>query len=302
MASAVSILGCSSVNEGTGGNGGGSGSAGTGGVGGTVAPLCVEATGSCESREVDPIVEDPSCTIEKPPVQPSACEGTESLVNPPSCARTGTTVTYQLTLLEIAEDCNAGYDLDDCNGNSCLSGDIAPGEGADGVDNALAGIAPLIEPLGGDLGGVSQAFYDAICEGRLDVRFEIDSNPEQRCASITTYVDDEFSGDVIVNRSEAGCLSGTLGNVLLTLGGDITRELGNVRFAMTMTDEGLSDGLAGATLDLATAAAIASEFIGLDATGLIARLLDIDEEFQGDPERTCNALSASLRLGGVASP
>jgi hypothetical protein len=298
LASAAIMLGCSSVTDGAGGNGGG---AGTGGMGGTATSLCVETTASCESGKIDPIDEDPACMIGKPPVQPNACDGSENLQNPINCTPTETTVSYQLTLLEVVEDCNVGYDLDGCDGNSCSLGDNAPGEGTDGVDNALAGLAPLIETLGGNLGGVSQAFYEAICEGRLDVRFVVDNNPEQRCASVTTYVDGEVSGTVVVNRSEAGCLSGSLGTIPLTIGG-ITRALGNVVLRMTMTDDGFSDGIVGATLDQATVAAIAGEFIGIPGSGLVARFLDIDEGLERDPEKPCNALSVTLRLGGVASP
>jgi hypothetical protein len=262
----------------------------------------VESTASCESGKIDPIEEDPSCTIVPPPAQPDACDGTESLRNPVSCTPTGNTISYQLTQLEVAEDCNLGHDLDDCNGDSCLLGDLAPGEGANGVDNGLAGLAPFIESLGGNLGGVSQAFYDAICDGRLDFRFVVDANREQRCASVTTYVDGLDRGTVLVNRSEAGCLSGSLGSVLLTLGGGITRELGNVVLTMTVTDDGLSEGIVGATMDQATVAAIADEFLGVPASSLVARLLDIDEGLNGDPEKPCTALSATLRLGGVRSP
>jgi hypothetical protein len=296
------VLSCSTVNPSSGGNPGAGGQGGIGGTAGNPLLLCEESTGSCESGEVEPIVEDPSCTIGKPPVQSNMCEGTESLENPVSCTPTGKTMSYQLTLLEIVEDCDLGYDLDGCNGNSCLLGDLAPAEGADGVDNALAGLASFLEPLGGNLGGVSQAFYDAICDGRLDVRLIVDANPEEGCASVTTYVDDNFSGSVLLNHSEAGCLSGGLGSVLLTLGGGITRELGNVVLRMTMTDDGLSDGIVGATLDQATAGAIADEFLGVPAAGLVARLLDIDEELDRDPDKPCTALSATLKLGGVPSP
>jgi hypothetical protein len=304
FACASLIFGCSSVTGGVGGNGGSTGTGGTAGVGGGTGSLCIEATARCESGDIDPIVENPSCTIAKPPSQPNVCEGTESLENPASCAPSGSTISYQLTLLEIVEDCNLGYNLDGCNGNSCLLGDLAPGEGASGVDNGLAGLAPFLEMLGvgANLGGVSQAFYDAICEGQLDVRFVVDSNPEERCASVTTYVDDEFSGTVLLHESEAGCLSGSLGSVLLTLGGGITRELGNVVLRMTMTDDGMSDGIVGATLDQATAAAIAEEFLGVPASGLVARLLDIDEELNRNPDEPCTALSVTLRLGGVVSP
>ena len=302
LASTAIVLGCSSVNDGAGGNSGSAGTGGVGGTGGNSRALCVETTASCESGNIDPVIEDPACLIGKPPVQPNACDGTESLQNPVRCTPTGTTRRYQVTLLQIAEECNLGYNLDGCNGNSCSLGDLAPGEGADGVDNGLAGLAPFIESLGGNLGGVSQAFYDAICDGRLDFRFVVDENREQRCASVTTFVDDLDRGTVLVNRSEAGCLSGSLGSVLLTLGGGITRELGNVVLRMTVTDDGLSEGIVGATMDQATVAAIVDEFLGVPAGSLVARLLDIDEGLNGDPEKPCTALSVTLRLGGVVSP
>jgi hypothetical protein len=294
LGSAAVILSCATVRDEDGGSGG------AGGTGGTATVECTETTASCENGNIDPIDEDPSCTVGKPPLQPNACDGTESLENPLACALTGNAISYQLTVLEVADDCNTGYDLDSCNGNSCFSGDQAAGEGVDGVDNALAGLAPLIESLGGNLGGVSQAFYDAICDGRLDVRFVVDNNPAQSCATVTAYVDGEPSGTVLLNRSAAGCLSGMLGTIPLTLGG-VTRALGNTVLRMTMTDDGFSDGIVGATLDEATAGAIATEFLGVAGSGIVARLLDIDEGLEGDPLMACNALSVTLRLGGVPS-
>lgn len=306
LAGTVLVAGCSTVasggDGGAAGIGGNGGTGGVGGTGGNPPVLCDEPSAACESGEIDPIIEDPSCMIENPPVQPNACDGTESLENPAGCPPTGNTKSYQLTLLEVVEDCDLGYDLDGCNGNSCMLGDLAPGEGANGVDNALAGLASFLGPLGGNLGGVSQAFYDAICDGRLDIRFEIDENPAQRCASVTTFIDGLNRGTVVLNRGDAGCLSGSLGSVLLSLGGGITRELGNSVLRLTITDEGMSDGIVGATLDQATAAAIAEEFIGVPAAGLVARLLDIDEELMRNPNEPCTALSVTLRLGGVASP
>jgi len=136
----LGVMGCSET-AGTGGSGGVGGVGGVGGTGGmALACLPVEDI-LCANTDIDPI--EPCCALLAPPDQENACTGNESLVNPTSCTATGTTVMYQLVLLKIAGDCNVGYDLDTCNGYSCERGLIAPGEGIDGVDNALAGLASV---------------------------------------------------------------------------------------------------------------------------------------------------------------
>jgi hypothetical protein len=177
LGSALMAFGCSEDAEGTGGSGG---SGGSGGGGGGIDPLCQPVAGECMGGETDPITECPQvdtavCTLGQPPAVADACTGSESVDNPDSCSSLGTggagggnaTVTYQLTAMQAAEDCNKGFNLDDCNGDSCARPvpsipDPAP-DGADGVDNALSSLQPSLVPIGASLTNVNQAFYDSLC-------------------------------------------------------------------------------------------------------------------------------------------
>jgi hypothetical protein len=146
-------------SSGAGGAGGVGGSSGTGGTGG-VDPMCQPTTRRCVNGTID----DHSPCCEQPvPDQADACDGTESLENPASCTETGNVVTHVLTTMEIAGDCDVGYDLDECDGGSCFPGGLAPAEGLDGVDNAVAGLAPTLENVGANLSGVNQALADTLC-------------------------------------------------------------------------------------------------------------------------------------------
>ena len=78
---------------------------------------------------------------------------------------TGTKVTHKLTLLALDNDCNAGFDLDDCDGYTCVAGSINDAsEGLMGHDNGLASIAMNVEELAMiNLTGVQQALNDSLC-------------------------------------------------------------------------------------------------------------------------------------------
>ena len=95
------------------------------------------------------------------PDQANACNGTESLENPTSCTPSGSRVFYRVTLLEVEEDCNVGYDLDACDGETCIEGGLTF-EGVDGVDNGFAALAPLLVAIGSDYAYLNQAFSDAL--------------------------------------------------------------------------------------------------------------------------------------------
>ncbi len=152
---------------GTGGLGGAGGAGGTGGFGGgggtggtSIDPLCEPQSSRCTDGTID---EHTPCCEPIVPQQASACQGDESLINPISCTMTGQTITYRLTIMETASSCDQGYDLDDCDGLTCTPGGLAPFEGLNGVDNALTGLASTFDDVGGNLGGVNQAFSDGIC-------------------------------------------------------------------------------------------------------------------------------------------
>lgn len=292
------MFGCATTTDEaleTGGTGGG-GAGGTAGVGG-VDLSCAVPTGRCTSGELDPVTKG-DCAVDEPPVLPEACDGTESLERPTQCPLTGTTITYQLTSIALDGDCNSGYDLDGCDGDSCLRGDNASLEGADGVDNGLAGLASFVEGLGANLGIMNQAYYDALCSGLSDTRFIVDANPEDNCATVTPVIDAEEKGAVAVNLSDAGCLSGDVGNLPFFLGGTV-RSLGNVRARFTVSDNGFANGKIGGTIDRNTATSIANMVIGSGAGLLVSRVLDINQELERDPLAACDALSLTLAVGGV---
>jgi hypothetical protein len=167
-------FGCSDESSGTGGSGGagGDGGGGDGGGGGGIDPLCEPVAGKCMGGETDAITECPQvdaavCTLGQPPAVADACAPDASTDNPNSCMSGGSTITYALTLMQVAEDCDKGFNLDDCNGDSCARPvpsipDPAP-DGADGVDNALSSLQPSLVPLDASLTNVNQAFYDSLC-------------------------------------------------------------------------------------------------------------------------------------------
>jgi hypothetical protein len=293
------MFGCSEVSGSGAGGAGGLGAAGTGGTAGVggATLTCVEATSRCSNGPIDPIVEDESCQLAEPPPLAQACDGSESFVRPARCSH-GTTFTYQLTALEIDDDCNGGYDLDGCDGDSCRRGDQASEEGLNGVDNGLAGLASLVRALGRNLGVINQAYYNALCRGDIDMLFRVDANPEEDCATVTAIVDGEEVAEVAVNLSDDGCLSGSLGNIVFTFGEE-PWELSNVRTQFTISEEGFANGQLGATLDQDTLSALAGELIGGGAELLVGTILDIDSALNGDPLTDCNALSLTLKVGGV---
>ena len=259
---------------------------------------CVEASSMCSSGAIDPI--DVTCSLADPPTQANGCNGSESIVNPASCTQTGSSVVHQLTLMQIHQNCNAGYDLDSCNGNSCSLGGLAPGEGVGGVDNALAGMAPILAGVGGNLGGVEQAFHDGICAGDIDIQFAINTNAAENCAIVQIRDGGALVDTVILNRSNTGCLSGTLGTLPLNIAG-IPGTLENAIVRMTVSSTGFSDGILGATVDQGTAGTIMDVLID-GGSAVVAQVLDINEDLVGDSSVGCNALSTTLEIGGTATP
>jgi hypothetical protein len=247
-----------------------------------------------------------------PPNVPDACTGDESLENPASCTATGEVVTHTLTVFEILGDCNAGFDLDSCDGSSCIAGGLAPGEGTDGVDNALAGLAPVLVGVGGNLGGVNQAFSDALCGlsgdtceeqiPALELGFAVDANLEENCANVGLLVGGEEAGTVVLNVSDANgmghvCASGTVGTIPVEIGGT-EGAFGNAVVRMTISQNGFSNGTLGATVDADTAVAIAEALLE-GAGAVVGQVFDISEDLTGDNSAGCNALSGSYSIGGV---
>ena len=299
LSATAAMTACSSVTD--------DAPSGTGGTAGTgrapdagVAPLaCDESATSCMNGQWDPIERSEECLVADPPALEDACDGTETLERPLTCTLTGSTKVYRVTSVQVADDCDLGYDLDGCDGNSCLPGEDAAGEGMNGVDNALAGLAKTATDLGRNLGLINQGLYDEFCQDKTIIRFEVDANPEENCATVTTFVDDDLQGTVRLNLSDTGCVSGEIGAIPLELAG-ARRALENAVGRLTMADSGLANGIVGVTMDRTTALSLATRLLGPFAITLVPRLFDINENLEHDPLVSCNALSVTLRVGGVA--
>lgn len=265
------------------------------GAGGSAGPACVQGDTMCANGDIDPTDENCVPALPTPPTA-DVCTGDESLQNPTSCTATGNAVTIPLTQLEIFGDCNVGYNLDGCDGESCALGGLAPGEGINGVDNALAGLAPVLSTVG-NLNGVNQAFYDGVCEGDIAIALRIDANAEESCATLEV-LDDTSTGDPIaMNLSAAGCVSGTIGTIPLNVAG-IPGSMGNAVVRATLSEAGLSNGMLGATVPEETAKSIADALVEGGAA-VVGQVLDINDDLSGDATASCNALSITLTVGGV---
>jgi len=286
-------------------------------VSGELRSICTEWTEGeplCVNGEIDPIA--PCCELPAPPDVPDACQGNESLVNPTSCTPTGTVVTHRLTYFQVLGDCNTGYDLDRCNGRSCTAGGLATAEGAGGVDNALAGLAPVVDAIGLNLASVNQGFANSLCGGadmdetvegceldfpRWEITFAVDANPQESCANVTMFAGPSPVGSVVMNLSDDGCLAGTLPNIPVDAGGTLI-HFSNVTLRTTVSQSGFSNGVMGATGD-AVFVKVIQESIGLSAPDVgYDQLLDINDDLSGDPESLCNAMSGTYRIGGVVEP
>jgi hypothetical protein len=170
LGSALTAFGCSSDSDGPGGTGGG---------GGAIDPLCQPVAGECMGGAVDAITEcpdpgPPTCDVWEPPADDDvedACTGSESTDNPASCATGGSTITYRLTQMLVAEDCSLGFDLDGCDGETCKASEatLTSPDGANGVDNSLSSLTPVLPTFETSLTGVEQAFYDSLCGLTNDV-------------------------------------------------------------------------------------------------------------------------------------
>ena len=291
------------------GTGGGVGVGGTAGTAGSPIVLCEQTSDRCKNAPIDP--HEPCC--EQPvPDQENACDGTESTQSPATCTPSGNAVTHRLTVMELEGDCNVGYDLDTCQGRSCVPTGITQEDGLSGVDNAFAGIGLVIAGMGGDLRGFNQALSDSLC-GRRDevergdclletppheIRFVVDANASEDCVNVTVLADDEASAHIL-NLNDDGCASGTLGSIPITIRGD-EGSLENTVVRMTVSPAGFSHGLLGAVMDEYTAT-IARESLGV-AAAADWPVLDIDASTPPvrDASAACNGLSVTLRIGGVA--
>jgi hypothetical protein len=261
---------------------------------------CLPSGWECSSPElVEPIVK--MCEINVPD-QLSACDGTESIENPTSCTGSGSTVTYKLTQMQLVRDCNTGYDLDGCDGLSCVS-PLTFGEGTYGIDNGLLvfdgicfekGCTPI------DIGSLDQAFHDAICAGGIDIEIEVAAASDEGCAVVTMTAGGEPGEAIPMNLSDDGCLSGNVGAIPIQLAeGQSTIENAVVR--MTVSSKGFSDGILGGTTSGSNAEAILESIAsGLSAVGF--QFYDINADLSGNWHELCDGHSLTLQIGGYALP
>lgn len=302
---ALGVIGCSET-VGTGGSGGAAGAdgdggtGGEGGIGGVLGEPCVPAERTCESLEaIDPIQE--MCEIIVPD-QPSVCDGTASITNPMSCIASGNAVTHKLTKMQMVADCNAGYDLDGCDGRSCVSGGLAGGEGVSGVDNGLAVLAIHLRTSRGlNPSDLDQAFHDAICTGEIDLEIEVDLVPEENCAVVTISAGGVAGDPIPMNLSDDGCLSGTLGSIPIGFG-ETNGAIENALLRTTVSSRGLSDGILAGTADAALAVAMGDAAHEGFGTATIPQVLDINADLSGNSLVACDSLSMTLEIGGSAIP
>lgn len=274
--------------------------------------MCIPAERQCNDSSMLPVA---PCCEQTVPQQRDACAGDESLTNPTSCTPAGNEVTHTLTQLELAPSCHVGYDLDDCDGASCIRGRLAPDEGIAGVDNAFTGLGPILGAQGANLGDFNQALSDGLCgltESSLglqcasriaptQLQLVVDANVEESCANVKVVSNGIDAGEVILNLGEQTgtgtvCVSGTLGTVPLNLLGN-PAALGNAVVRMTMSDDGFSNGLLGATIDLADAVQFAEAVLPGSGPAVV-QASDIDRDLRQDTASPCNALSAAFLVGG----
>jgi hypothetical protein len=295
LGGAVTVLGCgSSGTAGSGGTAGTGGSAGSGGTG--IDPVCAEASAMCASVPVDPI--EPTCMLAAPPAE-DGCDGTESVVNPATCTAADNKITVQVTQLQIDGNCDSGYDLDSCTGYSCAVGSLALGEGIDGVDNAIAGLGPVAAGLGENLSRIDQALHDGLCAGAIAIGFTIDANLDENCANVDVLnAAGEVDRSIVMNFSDTACLSGATGSIPIDVGG-VEGALANTLLRATVSNGGLSNGTIGGTIDQVTAAAIADLLVD-GGSALAGQVLDINQDLSGDTANSCDAVSTTMTIGGVA--
>lgn len=318
--------GCSETSDsGSGGSGGadgvagqaGSGGGSAGGMGGSQSRACMEPPENlCRSVSSDVI--EPCCALPDPPGVQDACTGTESLENPTSCSVSGNRVTYRVTRFEVVDDCSAGFDLDDCNGQTCIAGGLVFGEGLGGVDNGLAASAIALVGVGDDLTSLNQAFSDALCghadkDGEpgceepvplFDVQLEVEVNRQEDCANVDIVANGVLASSAVLNvaaptSGDTVCASGQLGAMPIAVD-DVFDTLDNAVIRMTLSDAGISHGVLGATADaeLMWGTLVWVIISGAGDPGFDA-FYDINDDLSDDLENTCNATSGTYRIGGV---
>ena len=268
---------------------------------------CEPPASRCENWPVDGIEEDLSCAIEPTPKLTNACAGTESVMNPASCTSEGQESTYRARFLALAgseyfpelgtsiADCNAGFDLDGCDGTSCDADSNFTTEGMGGVDNGIASLGASFRALGTDLSQVNQALYDGLCAGVLELSWILAPNLGESCVNVTLVIDGTPADEAIpMNLSDDGCASGTLGVVPLPIAGTPSFLANTVIRGTIDLDRGFDVELGG-TLDKDSASALMEAVIegGGAAVDVFS---DINGDLRGDNNADCTAMSVTFDM------
>jgi hypothetical protein len=171
---------------------------------------------------------------------------------------------------------------------------LAPGEGIDGVDNALAGLAPVLAGVDGDLNGVNQAFLDGVCDGAIAITFDIDANAADNCASVTV-------------TSTGACQGGADDGTDCTANEECT----DAGTAVECVDEacagGANDGdVCTENADCAPvfcSGGVSDVILNLSATGCVSGTIGtIPFNIEGNPGEMANAvIRATLSEGGLSN-
>ena len=141
----------------------------------------------------------------------------------------------------------------------------------------------------------------------FEALFVIDANPAESCANVQVNSGGETS-DVILNISTPAnegdpfCASGTLGTIPVTIRG-VAVAFSNAVIRMTVSADGFSDGLVGATIGEANFGELVRHCVRekVDFPPEAARqIFDIHDDLSADTTE-CSALSATFEIGGVAN-
>lgn len=265
----------------------------------------------CDIWPVEGVIEDLACVLETPPKLANACAGTESVVNPASCTSEGQESTHRVRFLALAgtvyfpesglslADCNAGFDLDGCDGTSCDADSNFTAEGMDGVDNGIASLGGSFQTIGTDLGKVNQLLYDGLCAGVVDVAWMLAPNFAEGCVNVTLVIDGTPADQAIpMNLSDEGCMSGSVGVVPLPIAG----SPGFLENAVLRGTIDLGQGFdveLGGTLEKETASALMDAVIE-GGSAVVAVFSDINGSFSGDNNADCTVMSVTFDMS--ASP
>jgi hypothetical protein len=218
------------------------------------------------------------------------------------CAGTGTCSVTVATTCASADDCPATETCDftacaanaDCDvQGGCTDTGACTDTGTCSVTVAtmcaIDSDCPATETCTGATAcAIDDECTDVACVGATACAADADCAGQEVCVG----------AEVGVCEGDTGCMSGQLGSIPVTLAG-AAGVLGNAVVRMTVSPEGFSDGLLGASADSETAIAIATAISDV-AAGVVDLTFDINSTVTQDTSAMCDALSMTLEVGGAA--